>query len=604
MIELVRNFSIIAHIDHGKSTLADRILEKTHTVTKREMRDQVLDDMELERERGITIKAKSIRLNYVAEDKKTYRFNLIDTPGHVDFSYEVSRSLSACEGCLLVVDASQGVEAQTVSNIYLAQENNLHIIPIVNKIDIQNAKVEEVKEEIWDLLKDYKYVSEDMKMLEISAKKDIGIDGVIEEIVRQIPLPKGSKEAPLYGLIFDSVYDPYRGAVIYVRLYDGSVSKGMNIEMVSTGRKYEVLETGYFHLKMMPEKSLEAGNVGYIVANIKDIHDVKIGDTIIDVKSPSKKVFAGFREIKPFVFCSLYTEDNTNFEQLRKALERLRLNDNSFEYKPENSTVLGFGFHCGFLGILHMDIITERIRREFGVRLLITVPTVKYSITLSDNNGDITVDNPSEFPERGSIEEVREPYVKATILVPSDYIGNVMKLMETRRAKYEEMKYLNPTRVMFSYELPLSEIVTDFYDRLKSVTQGYASFDYKHTGYKPGDIVKLEILINHEIIEELSFLMNKEQAEMKAQKLVEKLKETLPRQNISVPIQARLDCRIIARADLKAFRKDVIAGLYGGDVTRKNKLLDKQKKGKKKMSGYSKINIPQEAFFSILKLED
>ena len=603
MIELIRNFSIIAHIDHGKSTLADRLLEYTHTVAKREMRDQILDGMELERERGITIKAKAIRLSYTAADKKTYILNLIDTPGHVDFSYEVSRSLSACEGCLLVVDASQGVEAQTISNIYLAQENHLRIIPIVNKIDLPNAKVEDTKEQIWDLLKDYDNVSSDMKVLEISAKRDIGTEQVLEEIVRQIPPPIGSVDNPLHGLIFDSVYDPYRGAVIYVRMFDGIAKKGMVIQMASTGKKYEILEVGHFHLKIFPSETLEAGNVGYIAANIKDIHDVKIGDSIFDVKNPSGKVFSGFREIKPFVFCSLYTEDNADYSNLQKALERLRLNDTSFEYKPEKSTVLGFGYHCGFLGILHMDIITERIRREFNLKLILTVPTVSYKIKLQSGE-IIKVDNPAEFPNTGLIEEIHEPYVKATILTPSDFIGNVMKLMESRRAKFIEIKYLTPVRVMFTYELPLGEIVTDYYDKLKSITQGYASFDYQHIGYKPGDIVKLEILINHEIIDALSFMMDKKQAEYKAQKLVDKLKETLPRQNISVPIQAKLDNRIIARADLKAFRKDVIAGLYGGDVTRKNKLLNKQKEGKKKMEKYSKLNIPQEAFFSILKLEE
>ena len=603
MIELIRNFSIIAHIDHGKSTLADRLLEYTHTVAKREMRDQILDGMELERERGITIKAKAIRLSYTAADKKTYILNLIDTPGHVDFSYEVSRSLSACEGCVLVVDASQGVEAQTISNIYLAQENHLRIIPIVNKIDLPNAKVEDTKEQIWDLLKDYDNVSSDMKVLEISAKRGIGTEQVLEEIVRQIPPPIGSVDNPLHGLIFDSVYDPYRGAVIYVRMFDGIAKKGMVIQMASTGKKYEILEVGHFHLKIFPSETIEAGNVGYIAANIKDIHDVKIGDSIFDVKNPSGKVFSGFREIKPFVFCSLYTEDNADYGNLQKALERLRLNDTSFEYKPEKSTVLGFGYHCGFLGILHMDIITERIRREFNLKLILTVPTVSYKIKLQSGE-IIKVDNPAEFPNTGLIEEIHEPYVKATILTPSDFIGNVMKLMESRRAKFIEIKYLTPVRVMFTYELPLGEIVTDYYDKLKSITQGYASFDYQHIGYKPGDIVKLEILINHEIIDALSFMMDKKQAEYKAQKLVDKLKETLPRQNISVPIQAKLDNRIIARADLKAFRKDVIAGLYGGDVTRKNKLLNKQKEGKKKMEKYSKLNIPQEAFFSILKLEE
>jgi len=599
LIENIRNFSIIAHIDHGKSTLADRLLEYTHTVTKREMREQVLDAMDLERERGITIKAKAIRLNYASGDGKTYQFNLIDTPGHVDFSYEVSRSLSACEGCILVVDAVQGVEAQTLSNVYLAGENKLKIIPVINKIDLPNAHIADVRKQITEIL------AGEEDILEVSAKQGTGTMDVLEAVARRIPCPLGAVEKPLFGLIFDSMFDPYRGALIYVRMFDGRVVPGMKIRMVSSGREYEVTEAGIFHLKMKTCPALEAGEVGYIAAGIKNIHDIKIGDTVTDSVKPTEKFFSGFREVKPYVFCSMYTKDNNEYDKLKKSLEKFRLNDASFDYKPENSEVLGFGFRCGFLGLLHMDIVKERLRREYGLNLLITAPNVVYRIVFRDEDGkEVFINNPSEFPDTGKIKEVAEPYVNATIILPGEYIGRVMKLLETRRAKFSSLKYINPTRAVLVYELPLAEMILDFYDRLKSVSQGYASFDYKHTGYSASDMVKMEILVNHQPVDALARIMERSQAYYRAEKIVERLKEVIPRQMFSVPIQARVDNRIIARENLKAFRKDVTAKLYGGDVTRKNKLLDKQKAGKKKMEKLGKLDIPQEAFFSILRIDE
>jgi len=604
--EDIRNFSIIAHIDHGKSTLADRILEFTKAVSAREMRDQVLDDMDLEREKGITIKAKAIRLDYVASDGKKYTLNLIDTPGHVDFTYEVARSLVACEGTLLVVDACQGVEAQTLANAYLAKEDNLKIIPVINKIDLPNADIVSVKRQIMEIMN-----VDEGAILETSAKLGKGTKEVLEAIVHQIPPPRGSPDGPLSALVFDSVFDPYRGAVIYVRVFDGILRQGMKIEMVSTGKVFEVNELGVFHLKkMVSAPNLEAGEVGYLVAGIKDIHSVKIGDTIIDPSRPTAKPCGRLREVKPFVFCGLYPVDSGDYEHLKKALERLRLNDASFEYQAEDS-VLGYGFRCGFLGLLHMEIIRERLEREYDLDLVITAPNVVYRIkkvkggkkkaSPKEEGEIIYINNPADLPPENEIAEIAEPFVRVTIILPGEFLGAVMKLMEKRRAKFISMKYINPQRVVLTYELPLAEMIAGFYDRLKSVSRGFASLDYQHIGYKAGDLAKLVILINYEPVEALSVILPREKAFYRAQKIAKELKEVIPRQQIPVPIQVKIENRIIARETIKAFRKDVIAKLYGGDVTRKRKLLEKQKEGKKKMKRLGKVDVPQEAFLTFLK---
>ncbi len=610
MREDIRNFSIIAHIDHGKSTLADRILEFTKAVNAREMRDQVLDDMDLEREKGITIKAKAVRLDYVASDGRKYILNLIDTPGHVDFTYEVARSLAACEGTLLVVDAAQGVEAQTLANAYLARENNLKIIPVINKIDLPNANRENVKGQIREIMN-----VDDRDILEASAKLGKGTEEVLEAIVRRIPPPSGSPHAPLSALIFDSVFDPYRGAVIYIRVFDGTVRPGMKIEMMSTGKVFEVNELGVFHLKMVSAPSLEAGEVGYLVAGIKDIHSVRIGDTITDPTRPIAKPYSKLREVKPFVFCGLYPVDSGDYEHLKKALERLRLNDASFEYQAEDS-VLGYGFRCGFLGLLHMDIIKERLEREYDLDLVITAPNVVYCIKKIKGGGKkgkvspkeegeiIYINNPADLPPENEIAEIAEPFVRATIILPSEFLGAVMKIMEKRRAKFISMKYINPQRIVLTYELPLAEMIAGFYDRLKSVSRGFASLDYQHIGYKAGALAKLTILINHQPIEALSVMLPREKANYRAQRIVSELKQVIPRQQFPVPIQAQIENRIIARETIKAFRKDVTAKLYGGDVTRKRKLLDKQKKGKKKLKRIGKVDVPQEAFLTFLKFTE
>ena len=607
MREDIRNFSIIAHIDHGKSTLADRILEFTKAVSAREMRNQVLDDMDLEREKGITIKAKAIRLDYVASDGKKYTLNLIDTPGHVDFTYEVARSLVACEGTLLVVDACQGVEAQTLANAYLAMEDNLKIIPVINKIDLPNADIVNVKRQIMEIMN-----VDEGAILETSAKLGKGTKEVLEAIVHQIPPPRGSPDGPLSALVFDSVFDPYRGAVIYVRVFDGILRQGMKIEMVSTGKVFEVSELGVFHLKkMVSAPGLEAGEVGYLVAGIKDIHSVKIGDTIIDPSRPTAKPpYGRLREVKPFVFCGLYPVDSGDYEHLKKALERLRLNDASFEYQAEDS-VLGYGFRCGFLGLLHMEIIRERLEREYDLDLVITAPNVVYRIkkvkggkkkaSPKEEGEIIYINNPANLPPENEIAEIAEPFVRVTIILPGEFLGAVMKLMEKRRAKFISMRYINPQRVILTYELPLAEMIAGFYDRLKSVSRGFASLDYQHIGYKAGDLAKLVILINYEPVEALSVILPREKAFYRAQKIAKELKEVIPRQQIPVPIQAKIENRIIARETIKAFRKDVIAKLYGGDVTRKRKLLEKQKEGKKKMKRLGKVDVPQEAFLTFLK---
>ena len=610
MREDIRNFSIIAHIDHGKSTLADRILELTKAVSAREMRDQVLDDMELEREKGITIKAKAVRLDYVASDGKKYTLNLIDTPGHVDFTYEVARSLAACEGTLLVVDACQGIEAQTLANAYLAQENNLKIIPVINKIDLPNADRENVKRQIVEIMN-----VKEMDILETSAKLGIGIKEVLEAIVQRIPPPAGSPHAPLSALVFDSVFDPYRGAVIYVRVFDGTLRPGMKIEMMFTGKVFEVTELGVFHLKMVSAPTLEAGEVGYVVAGIKDIHNVKIGDTITDPSRPTSKPYGKLREVKPFVFCGLYPIDSGDYEHLKKALERLGLNDASFEYQEEDS-VLGYGFRCGFLGLLHMDIIRERLEREYNLDLVITAPNVVYRVrkvkggkkkirASEKEEGEIIyINNPADLPPENEIAEIAEPFVGVTIILPSEFLGGVMKLMEKRRAKFNSMKYINPQRVVLTYELPLAEMIAGFYDRLKSVSHGFASLDYQHIGYKPQNLVKLVILINYEPVEALSVILPREKAYYRGEKIAGELKEVIPRQQFPVPIQAKIENKIIARETIKAFRKDVTAKLYGGDVTRKRKLLEKQKEGKKKMKKIGKVDVPQEAFLTFLKFSE
>ncbi|MDH5662762.1 MAG: translation elongation factor 4 [Elusimicrobiota bacterium] len=611
MREDIRNFSIIAHIDHGKSTLADRILEFTKAVSAREMRDQVLDDMDLEREKGITIKAKAIRLDYVASDGKKYTLNLIDTPGHVDFTYEVARSLVACEGTLLVVDACQGVEAQTLANAYLAKEDNLKIIPVINKIDLPNADILSVKHQIMEIMN-----VDEGAILETSAKLGKGTKEVLEAIVHQIPPPRGSPDGPLSALVFDSVFDPYRGAVIYVRVFDGILRQGMKIEMVSTGKVFEVSELGVFHLKkMVSAPSLEAGEVGYLVAGIKDIHSVKIGDTIIDPSRPTAKPYGRLREVKPFVFCGLYPVDSGDYEHLKKALERLRLNDASFEYQAEDS-VLGYGFRCGFLGLLHMEIIRERLEREYDLDLVITAPNVVYRIkkvkggkkkkkaSPEEEEETVYINNPANLPPENEIAEIAEPFVRVTIILPGEFLGAVMKLMEKRRAKFISMKYINPQRVILTYELPLAEMIAGFYDRLKSVSRGFASLDYQHIGYKAGDLAKLVILINYQPVEALSVILPREKAYYRAQKIAKELKEVIPRQQIPVPIQVKIENRIIARETIKAFRKDVIAKLYGGDVTRKRKLLEKQKEGKKKMKRLGKVDVPQEAFLTFLKFSE
>ena len=610
MREDIRNFSIIAHIDHGKSTLADRILELTKAVSAREMRDQVLDDMDLEREKGITIKAKAIRFDYVANNGKKYTLNLIDTPGHVDFTYEVARSLIACEGTLLVVDAAQGVEAQTLANAYLAKANNLKIIPVINKIDLQNADILSVKHQIMEIMD-----VDEGAILQTSAKQGKGIKEVLEAIVHQIPPPRGSPDEPLSALVFDSVFDPYRGAVIYVRVFDGTLRQGMKIEMVSTGKVFEVSELGVFHLKMVSAPSLEAGEVGYLVAGIKDIHSVKIGDTIIDPSKPTTKPYGRLREVKPFVFCGLYPVDTGDYEHLKKALERLRLNDASFEYQAEES-VLGYGFRCGFLGLLHMEIIRERLEREYDLELVITAPNVIYRIkkvkegkkkkkaSVEEEGKIIFINNPADLPPENEIAEIAEPFVKVTIILPGEFLGGVMKLMEKRRSKFISMKYINPQRVILTYELPLAEMIAGFYDRLKSVSHGFASLDYQHIGYKAGDLAKLVILINYQPVEALSVIIPREKAFYRAQKIAKELKEVIPRQQIPVPIQAKIENRIIARETIRAFRKDVTAKLYGGDVTRKRKLLEKQKEGKKKMKRLGKVDVPQEAFLTFLKFTE
>ena len=594
----IRNFCIIAHIDHGKSTLADRILEKTETVAVRDMEEQLLDNMDIERERGITIKARAVRLKYTAKDGEDYIFNLIDTPGHVDFNYEVSRSLAACEGAILVVDASQGIEAQTLANTYLAIEHDLEVVPVVNKIDLPSADPERVCNEVENVIG-----IPAMDAPRISAKMGINIEEVLERIVTDIPAPQGDTEKPLKALIFDSYYDSYKGVIIYVRVKEGTVKVGDNIRLMATGAVFTVVETGFMDATSLINKgSLEAGEVGYIAASIKSIGDTRVGDTVTNNDFPCDEPLAGYRKVNPMVFSGIYPADGAKYGDLREALEKLQLNDASLSFEPETSVALGFGFRCGFLGLLHMEIIQERLEREYNLDLITTAPSVIYKVTMT--NGDVRyIDNPTNYPDPALIQTAEEPMVKANILSPSEFVGNIMELCQDRRGVFKDMKYLDDTRVELHYELPLNEIVYDFFDVLKSRTKGYASFDYEMLGYTPSKLVKLDILLNGEIVDALSFIIHADKAYGRARKIAEKLKENIPRQLFEVPIQAAIGGKIIARETVKAMRKDVLAKCYGGDITRKKKLLEKQKEGKKRMRQLGTVEVPQEAFMSVLKLD-
>jgi len=592
----VRNFSIIAHIDHGKSTLADRILERCHALTAREMEDQVLDDMDLERERGITIKAHSVALNYRSRSGEDYLFNLIDTPGHVDFTYEVSRSLSACEGALLVVDATQGVEAQTLANAYMAIENNLAIIPVINKIDVQSAEPERTRDQIHDVIG-----LDASQAILASAKEGIGIDEILEAVIERVPAPEGDPDAPARALIFDSWYDPYRGVIMLVRVIEGTIVQKARIRLMATGRPYDAEDVGIYTPKMKSTGRLSVGEVGYIVANIKNVTECQIGDTVTEDRRPSPTAFPGFQKIKPLVFAGLYPTDDTNYENLRDALEKLRLNDSSFFYEPESSTALGFGFRCGFLGLLHMEIIQARLEREFNLDLLTTAPGVGYRV-LTTAGELLEISNPTKMPPSGEIAAIEEPIITALIVTPPEFLGAVFKLAEERRGIQKEMKYLSPLRVLLTYELPLNEIVLDFYDKLKSLSRGYASLDYHLSGYRDSELVKLDILVNGDPVDALSLIVHKEKSYLRGRALAEKMREVIPRQMFEVVIQASIGSRIIARETVKAMRKNVLAKCYGGDITRKRKLLEKQKEGKKRMKRVGRVDIPQEAFLAILRI--
>ena len=596
--EMIRNFSIIAHIDHGKSTLADRILEKTNTVSSREMQDQLLDSMDLERERGITIKLNAVELNYTAKDGKTYIFHLIDTPGHVDFTYEVSRSLAACEGAVLVVDAAQGIEAQTLANVYLAIDNDLEILPVINKIDLPAADPERVRTEIEDVIG-----IDASEAVLASAKAGIGIEEILEQIVEYVPAPTGDIEAPLKALIFDSVYDSYRGVVLNVRIMEGMVKPGDKIQLMSNGKTFEVTEVGVFSPKAIQRDYLMVGDVGYITASIKTVQDTRVGDTITLANNPASEPLEGYRQMNPMVYCGLYPIDTSRYNDLREALEKLQLNDAALQFEPETSQALGFGFRCGFLGLLHMDVMQERLEREFNLELITTAPSVIYNVYLTDGTM-ITVDNPADFPEQVKIDRVEEPYVKAQIMVPNDYVGAVMELSQRKRGDFVTMDYLDDYRVNVIYEIPLSEIVFDFFDKLKSSTKGYASLDYEMAGYRASRLVKMDILLNGEKVDALSFIVHREFAYERGKLIVEKLKKLIPRQQFEVPIQAAIGQKIVARTDIKALRKNVLAKCYGGDVSRKRKLLEKQKEGKKRMKQIGSVEVPQEAFMAVLKTDD
>ena len=597
--ENIRNFSIIAHIDHGKSTLSDRLIEKCGAVEQREMEDQILDNMDLERERGITIKARAVGLNYKAADGENYTLNLIDTPGHVDFNYEVSRSLAACEGAVLVVDASQGVEAQTLSNTYLALDNNLEILPVINKIDLPAADPHRVKEEIEEIIG-----IPAMDAPEISAKANINIDAVLEDVVNGVPAPKGDPNAPLKALIFDSQYDNYRGVIVFIRVFDGTIRKDSEILLMSTGAKYKVLEVGHLRpIGLDPCAELAAGDVGYFTASIKNVSDPHVGDTVTDAGKPTAEALPGYRPARPMVFCGIYTEDGSKYPDLRDALEKLKINDASLSYEPESSVALGFGFRCGFLGMLHMEIIQERLEREFDLDLVTTLPSVIYKVVKTDGS-TVMVDNPHNYPDVPSIAEAYEPYVKVSIITPNEFVGNIMPLCQDRRGEYKNMQYLDTRLVELHYEMPLNEIIYDFFDTLKARTKGYASLDYELSEYKPSDLVKVDMLLNGDQVDALSFIAHREKAYGRARKLCEKLKDNIPRQLFEVPIQAAIGGKIIARETVKAMRKDVLAKCYGGDITRKKKLLEKQKEGKKKMRQLGTVQIPTEAFLAVLKLDE
>ena len=594
----IRNFSIIAHIDHGKSTLADRILEETSALTQREMKEQLLDSMDLERERGITIKLNAVQLQYKAKDGEIYTFHLIDTPGHVDFTYEVSRSLAACEGALLIVDAAQGIEAQTLANVYLALENDLEILPVINKIDLPSAEPERVRQEIEDVIG-----LDASEAVLASAKAGIGIQDILEQIVEKVPAPQGDPEGPLKALIFDSLYDPYRGVVTYIRVAEGTVKIGDKIKMMATGKEFEVLELGVFTPKTVQKDFLTVGDVGFLTASIKNVGDTQVGDTITSAVKGAQEPLPGYRKMNPMVYCGLYPVDTAKYNDLREALERLVLNDSALQYEPETSQALGFGFRCGFLGLLHMEIIQERIEREFNIDLIATAPSVIYNVTMTDGE-KIVVDNPANMPEAQKISVVEEPYVKASIMTPNDYVGTIMEICQKKRGIFMTMDYLENNRVNVLYEIPLSEIVYDFFDQLKSSTKGYASLDYELIGYKPSKLVKMEILLNNEKIDALSVIVHKDFAYERGKVVVEKLKELIPRQQFEVPIQAAIGQKIVARSNIKALRKNVLAKCYGGDISRKRKLLDKQKEGKKRMKTIGRVDVPQEAFMAVLRMDD
>ena len=594
----IRNFSIIAHIDHGKSTLADRIIEYTGAVSKRDMKAQLLDNMDIERERGITIKLNSVALNYLADDGNEYVFHLIDTPGHVDFAYEVSRSLAACEGALLVVDAAQGIQAQTIANVYLALDNNLEIVPVINKIDLPAARPDEIKTEIENVLG----IPCDEAPL-ISAKTGLNTKDVLEAIVKYVPAPSGKDENPLQALIFDSYYDAYRGAIVFVRVKEGKITVGDKIRMMATGQEYEVLELGVRTPNEVKKNELVAGEVGWIGASIKQVRDVRVGDTITSVSNPCKEPLPGYREMEPMVYCGIYPIDNAKYNDLKEALEKLKLNDDSLVFEPETSQALGFGFRCGFLGLLHMDVTQERVEREYNIPLIATAPSVIYHVYLHDGSM-LEIDNPSKLPDLTRIERIEEPIVRTTIMTPNDYVGPLMDLCQKKRGVYKDLIYIDSNRMELVYELPLSEIVYDFFDKLKSSTKGYASFDYELCGYKASKLVKMDILINGDTLDALSVIVHRDSAYYRGNYICEKLKELIPRQQFEVPIQAALNGKVIARSTIKAMRKDVLAKCYGGDISRKKKLLEKQKEGKKRMKSVGSVDVPQEAFMAILSVDD
>jgi GTP-binding protein LepA len=597
-MEQIRNFCIIAHIDHGKSTIADRLLEKTGAITEREAKAQVLDDMDLERERGITIKSHAIQMHYTAKDGEKYILNLIDTPGHVDFSYEVSRSLAACEGALLVVDAAQGVEAQTISNLYLALDAGLEIIPVLNKIDLQSAEIDRISKQVIDLMG-----CKEKDILKVSAKANIGIDELLEEIVKRIPPPKGDPDAPLQALIFDSIFDAYRGAVAYIRVFNGVLRTNDKIKFFITDKIMDAEEIGVLGLKKVKVDELSAGNVGYLIAGIKDVRFTKVGDTVTHSKNGSEHPLPGYKEVKPMVYSGLYPTDSDDYEGLRDALEKFRLNDSALVYQPETSAALGFGFRCGFLGLLHMEIVQERLHREYDQTIITTLPNVEYYV-YNKKGEQIVVDNPAEMPPIGEIERIEEPYIKAQIVTPSEYVGNIMKLSMDKRGTYKNTTYLDPTRADLQYEFPLSEIIFDFYDKLKSTTRGYASFDYEYIGYVESDLVKLDILLNSDPVDALSMIVHRDKAYDWGRKVCSKLKDLIPRQMFEVSIQAAIGSKIISKSVVKALRKNVLAKCYGGDITRKRKLLEKQKEGKKRMKQVGNVEIPQEAFLAVLQIEE